>query len=289
MSSAPAGLSIGEVTARTGVGENTLRMWEVRYGFPAPVRQANGRRSYSTADVERIQAIVRAREEGLSLPKAIDRVRRLDSAPPSSVFAALRDRFDQLQPQPLPKPALLWLTRAIEDESRARASRPVLLACFQRERFYRQSQARWRELARGAERAIVLAEFPAVRVPPDGPAEVPLGPDDAMLSEWVVVCESAELPACLVGWERPPGNGRGPRVFETMWTLEPAVVREAARACVELVARTAPELVGELRERLAAPAPAAGEGQVRAAVGLATRVAAYAWEAQSGERVAEAG
>ena len=279
--SGPADLSIGEVAARTGVGENTLRMWELRHRFPVPARRPNGRRSYSTGDVERILAVVRAREEGLSLSKAIARVERVEAVPPASVYAALRERFGHLQPQPLAKPALLWLTRAIEDECRARASRPLLFGCFQHERFYRQSQARWRELARGAERAVVLADFPSLRIAADGPAEVPLSAGDAMLREWVVVCESAELPACLVGWERPPGSVRGSRVFETVWTLEPEVVREAARACVELVARAAPELVDELREHLAAPAQPAGEPQVRAAAGLATRVAAYAWEASA--------
>lgn len=270
-----AALSIGELSARTGIGEGTLRMWEARYDFPVPERLPSGHRRYSEADLQRVAGVLRAREQGLSLPTAIERVRRLEAEPRPSVFGALRQRFSHLHPEVLPKPALIWLSRAIEDECCARSVRPLLFGCFQHERFYRQSEQRWRTIAATAERVVVLADFSRVRKPRNAPAEVPITASDPISREWVVVCEGAGMSACMAGWERPPAPG-APRLFELLWTVEPAVVREAARVCCDLAARRAPQLVADLQHRLADP-PAAGRPEdVRAAVALATRLAGYA-------------
>ena len=274
-----SGLSIGDIASRAGVGEGTLRMWEARYGFPTPRRLPSGHRRYSEQDLERVHAVLRGRREGLSLPTAINRARRLEAEPRPSIYGAIRERFTHLHPQLLPKHTLVWLSHAIEDECAARAPRPLLFACFQRESFYRQVEYRWRNLAASAERAIVLADFVRVRKPRHAPAEVPIRAGDPVMQEWVIVCDAPELSAFLAGWERPhePDDARR---FETIWTVEPTVVREAARTCSDLVAQRAPELVADLRERLASPALPAEEPQLRAAVEVATRVTVYASESR---------
>lgn len=48
-------LTIGEAERRSGVPKETLRVWERRYGFPAPGRDAAGDRLYSAADVEKLR------------------------------------------------------------------------------------------------------------------------------------------------------------------------------------------------------------------------------------------
>ena len=270
-----SGLSIGEIASRTGVAEGTLRMWEARYAFPDPERLPSGHRRYSEKDLERVLSVVRAREEGLPLAMAIRRARQLGEEPRPSVYGGLREKFPHLHPHLLPKRALKHISRAIEDECCARAPHPLLFACFQHERFYRQVEPRWREFARTAEKAIVLADFPRLRRPRRGPIEVPIAPEDPLMREWVVVCDASELGGCLAGWERPD-ESPGPRRFETVWTVEPEVVREAARICAELAGRRNPELVPDLRERLADPPPAADSRRLRAAVELATRIALYA-------------
>jgi DICT domain-containing protein len=267
-------LTIREMSARTGVHEGTLRMWETRYGFPAPHRLPSGHRRYSPLDVELVRRVQRGREQGISLGAAIDRARSVGGEPQPSVFSALRATFPHLRPQLLPKRALVALSHAIEDECAARPDRPLLFACFQHERFYRQAEARWRELARTAEAAIALADFAHTRRPQSAPAEVALEPADPLLREWVIVCDAPALTAALVGWEQL-GDAGGERRFETVWTVEPAVVREAARVCCGLAARAAPEIAEELRERLAA-SPAASDPEVRAAVDLTTRMISYA-------------
>jgi DICT domain-containing protein len=275
-------MTIREVSARTGVHEGTLRMWETRYGFPNPRRLPSGHRRYSSLDIERIRSVLRGREQGISLKAAIDRARRFGSEPRPSVYSAVRTAFPHLQPQLLPKRTLVPLSQAIEDECAARADRPMLFACFQHERFYRKVQARWSELARTAEAAVVLADFLHTRETEGAPAEVALEDSDPLLREWVVVCDAPGFTAGLVGWERLSDTG-GERCFETLWTVEPAVVREAARVCCGLAARSAPRLAGQLHERLAVP-PAPTEPELRAAVELTTRMISYATRGHDHQR-----
>src|ERR1700761_2522127 len=104
-----AALSIGDVVAATGVGEATLRAWERRFGFPAPRREPSGHRRYSREEVERIRAVVRERDRGLSLAVASDRVPAERSGPPS-LFAPLRERRPALLPVPIRKPQMLHLS-----------------------------------------------------------------------------------------------------------------------------------------------------------------------------------
>jgi len=268
------GLSIGDLAAGSGVSEATLRMWESRHGFPQPARLKSGHRRYSERDLEAVRSVVRAREEGLSLASAVERAQRLAVEQAPSVYAALRERFPQLQPHVLRKPSVLRLSRALEDECALRARRPVVFGAFQQERFYRQSASRWRELTRTAEVAVVFADFPRARRPRHAPAEVPLETSAEMRREWVAVFDAPNLGACLAAWERPARESED-RVFETIWTVERGVARQAARICADLAATVQPDLVEEVRERLAdEPAPAPED--VRTAVAVASRMVVYA-------------
>jgi len=268
-------LSIGDIASRSGVAVGTLRMWESRYGFPAPERLPSGHRRYTESDLEQVQRVVMAREEGLPLAMAIDRARLLTESPRPSVYGALRERFPYLHPHVFIKPALTRITHAIEDECRARSQRPLLLGCFQRERFYRDAEPRWRELSRGAECAIVLADFRTRRDPEDGPIEVPIPADDPLIREWAVVCDAPELSACLIGWERPGPTSEGRR-FEAIWTVEPEVVREAARIIGRLASRWEPDVLEGVTHRLGERPGPVTTAHLRATVELATRMALYA-------------
>ena len=62
---APVELSIGTLSSATGVPVDTLRTWERRYGFPAPIGRTEGsHRRYAADTIERIQLIVRALDLG---------------------------------------------------------------------------------------------------------------------------------------------------------------------------------------------------------------------------------
>jgi len=57
-------MSIAAVERDTGLSKDTLRIWEKRYGFPAPVRDAQGERCYPMDQVERLRVIKRLLDVG---------------------------------------------------------------------------------------------------------------------------------------------------------------------------------------------------------------------------------
>jgi len=59
-----AAFSIAAVERDTGLAKDTLRVWERRYGFPAPSRDANGERLYPTEQVEKLRLIRRLIDHG---------------------------------------------------------------------------------------------------------------------------------------------------------------------------------------------------------------------------------
>ena len=80
-------MNIGAVERDTGLGKDTLRVWERRYGFPQPVRDANGERLYPAVQVERLRLIKRLIDQGHR---------------PGRLFAAGEDELRQLASAPQP-------------------------------------------------------------------------------------------------------------------------------------------------------------------------------------------
>jgi MerR family transcriptional regulator, light-induced transcriptional regulator len=266
-------LSIGDVVRATGLTEATLRAWERRYEFPQPQREPSGHRRYAAEEVERILRVVAERERGVALPRAIERARFAPARVPS-LFAQLRERRPDLQPMTVRKRHLVPLARAIEDESAARAERALLIGAFQRDRFYRQSEARWKELSAGAACAFVFADFDRLRRPRRGAAELPVDRAHPVSREWALVCAAPEHGACMVAWE-PPGRSRrgdSEREFELLLSVEPAVVREAAEAAAALAAPMAPDLAEQARSYLGQLAPPRAEAQLRLSSSITARL-----------------
>lgn len=56
--------NISAVERETGLSKDVLRMWERRYGFPEPTRDANGERLYPADQVERLRLIKRLMDHG---------------------------------------------------------------------------------------------------------------------------------------------------------------------------------------------------------------------------------
>lgn len=236
-------LSIGEIARRTGVSSATLRTWETRYGVLDPVRLASGHRRYNEHDVDLVMEVLRRRRAGQNMSSAVETAKAAMAAVEPSVFAGLRRRHPQLRSHRLRKPQLLALTRAIEDECCARAAHPALFGCFQDQRFYEQSRLRWEDLARTARSAVALAAFDQSPAAEGDIVTISLPSDAVMRREWVLVCDAADHPGCVAGWELP-GQGDLPdsrRVFETVWTVEPHLVRDAALICATLASALAPE------------------------------------------------
>ncbi len=56
--------NIAAVERDTGLSKDVLRMWERRYGFPVPERDAHGERVYPAEQVERLRLIKRLMDQG---------------------------------------------------------------------------------------------------------------------------------------------------------------------------------------------------------------------------------
>jgi DNA-binding transcriptional MerR regulator/methylmalonyl-CoA mutase cobalamin-binding subunit len=58
-------IDISAVERETGISKDTLRIWEKRYGFPAPLRDAHGERAYPLEQLVRLRSIRRLIDSGL--------------------------------------------------------------------------------------------------------------------------------------------------------------------------------------------------------------------------------
>ncbi len=56
--------SIAQVEQATGIPKDLLRMWERRYGFPQPARDAQGDRVYVNAEIRKLDLMRRLMEQG---------------------------------------------------------------------------------------------------------------------------------------------------------------------------------------------------------------------------------
>jgi DNA-binding transcriptional MerR regulator len=223
--------------------EGALRMWERRHGFPVPERLPSGHRRYRESDVERVLQVVRERAAGLALPAAIARAKDGAGHVEASVFAGLRRQRPELQPIRLRKPMLLALSRAIEDESCARA-----------------------------ELAVVFADFAGVRRPSGGPVELPIEPAAPLQREWALVCEAPGHAVCLAGAGLTPARRprESAREFDVIWSVEPDVVRTASEICLALASRADARLAERFEERPAPPVQPPAD-QLRLAAAITTR------------------
>jgi DNA-binding transcriptional MerR regulator len=272
------GLTIADVARRTGLSVEQLRVWEHRHGFPRPVRLANGHRRYRAADVAAIGQIVRDRDAGLSLHAAIQRAATPQHEASGSVFAELRRERPDLPVHHISRRTMLGISRAIEDEAAAAGAGAMLAAGFQTEHRYRQSEQRWRELARTSAAVVVFAAFgPGSRAsgPPGplGPFEVTLPPDAALRREWFVACQGPRCAAVLAGWELLAAGHRAGRSFEATWSAEPAVVARTMAIAVRLARAYAPAL--DLPEPEPSSLGADAATALRRTTALANRIVSY--------------
>lgn len=271
------GLTIREIEERTGVQASTLRIWEVRHGFPEPRRLVSGHRRYSERDCEVVRRVLEHRAAGLSLGAAIERARGCQAEPEPSVYGALRRLRPDLPDHLLNKRALVAISHAIEDECFTRARKHLLVGSFQTERFYRQAEPRWQDMARDASLAAVFAAFDEPqRTRPDGPLEMSSSPWDPARREWLLLCDTEGCHVCLAAWERPGQRDArdAERLFETVWTLDPSAVREAIRLLADRVSGVDPSLSERMLER-AAGLPVGPAEELRTASAMMSRMLAY--------------
>jgi len=71
MQKAKSLFNIGVVERETGIGKDTLRVWERRYGFPLPVRAEGEDRLYPEEQVDQLRLIKRLLDSGMRPAKVV--------------------------------------------------------------------------------------------------------------------------------------------------------------------------------------------------------------------------
>ena len=103
----PIAMSIADVERDTGLSKDTLRVWERRYGFPRPRRDALGERTYAPAQLEKLRVIKRlidaGHRPGQLVPRTLGELRALSDVS-RAVPATKGSRHDEVD-------ALLELVR----------------------------------------------------------------------------------------------------------------------------------------------------------------------------------
>jgi len=92
--------SIKAITSLTGLTAETLRAWERRYQCITPRRNANGRRSYSQADLEKLKLLVTLTRNGHPISKianfSCEQLRQFLQQAPEQIDPQQSNLFNQL-------------------------------------------------------------------------------------------------------------------------------------------------------------------------------------------------
>ena len=170
-----------------------------------------------------------------------------------SVVQQLLDRCQNWRPQMYFKASLTALSHAMEDLVLNDSDSPLVIANFQRERFYRQESHRYRRIAQKSNQVYVLAapETDFSNSSTDYET-IAFEPDDALAQEWHLVIIGRSYAGCLICRERMPtpnkyGAGMDTnRRFEGIWTFDRGVTKEAGKIMLDRIAVYRPELTAKI-------------------------------------------
>lgn len=189
----------------------------------------------------------------------------------TSVLEALLEAVPELHPQMYFKSPLTALSHAMEDQVLAGVDtyqdyKPLIIANFQKERFYRQESHRYKRIAAMTPHVYILAaaetEFAHSS---DFYETIAFSPEDSLGLEWHLVIISQNYASCLICQERQPTSDVDllkksasvelsamdqSRRFEGIWTLDQDVSRQAAIILFDKILAYRPELKGKINEAL---------------------------------------
>lgn len=176
---------------------------------------------------------------------------------PTSILEDLLQTLPDLRPQTYFKSSLTALSHAMEDQVLAGLDSALVIASFQRERFYRQEAHRYLRIAERTDQVYVLAAPETDFANRSGSYEsVAFEPTDALAQEWHLVVAGPRFAACLICRERqvPPSNTNSlqlatdqARRFEGIWTFDRQVTTYAAGLLLDRILTYRPELAKKVK------------------------------------------
>ncbi|GAL93497.1 MULTISPECIES: DICT sensory domain-containing protein [Microcystis] len=174
----------------------------------------------------------------------------------TSVLTELLQLLPQWRSQMYFKVSLTALSHAMEDQVLAEDDQPLVIASFQRERFYRQEAHRYRRIAHKSGQVYVLsAPETDFKHSSDVYETIAFQPDDSLAQEWHLVVISRHYASCLICRERThlvaEGENRAAmdnnRRFEGIWTSDRHVSQQAAQILLNHILDYRPELAEKIR------------------------------------------
>ncbi len=177
----------------------------------------------------------------------------------TSVLADLLYVQPHLRPQLYFKSSLTALSHAMEDQVLAGFDQPLVIASFQRERFYRQEAHRYRRIAEQSSQVYVLAApETSFKNGSDYYETVAFDAADALAQEWHLVVIAKRYTTCLICRERlaPALESDNleeeevdpSRRFEGIWTSDRHVSKQAAELLLNRIKVYRPELTAKIEE-----------------------------------------
>jgi DICT domain-containing protein/signal transduction histidine kinase len=179
----------------------------------------------------------------------------------TSVLEELLHRSPQLRSQLYFKSSLTALSHAMEDQVLAGgAEPPLVIASFQRERFYRQEAHRYERIAALTSQVYVMAAPETSFTSASREYEtIAFDGADQLSHEWHLVVIGQNYSACLVCQERQsapePGQESGnlpatdqTRRFEGIWTFDRQVSCQAAEILLDRILAYRPELKTKIKQ-----------------------------------------
>lgn len=174
----------------------------------------------------------------------------------TSVLASLLEALPHLRQQVYFKSSLTALSHAMEDQVLAGSQQCLVIASFQRERFYRQEAHRYRRIAERTPQVYVLA---APETDFKNSSEfyetVAFEPEDALSLEWHLVVIGPQYANCLLCKERlaPVVDSVNSEIdpsrrFEGIWTFDRNVSILAAELILDRIQLYRPELAAKIAE-----------------------------------------
>lgn len=187
----------------------------------------------------------------------------------NSILVNLLQVLPHLRPQIYFKSSLTALSHAMEDQVLAGSEQPLIIASFQRERFYRQEAHRYQRIAQQTPHVYVLAAPEAeFKNSSEFYETVAFDSQDCLSQEWHLVVLGQTYATSLICQEKQgtaeklqePGalTMDQARRFEGFWTFDRSVSSQAANLLFEKILIYRPELankIAEARHRYEIPAP----------------------------------
>ncbi len=177
----------------------------------------------------------------------------------TSLLDELFATLPHIRPQIYFKSSMTALSHAMEDQVLAGSSdKPLVIASFQRERFYRQESHRYARIAERTDQVYVLAapesDFTSRS---DDYETIAFDPSDGLANEWHLVVMGKQYASCLICRERFSDDlstsalhvDQGRR-FEGIWTFDREIVCKSAELLLQRIVAYRPELATKIGKAL---------------------------------------